>query len=320
MNREERITKVKTALLSMQRLSWEQGVAAQAFLESNETEIAILMAKDAVVRQSNDGRLAQIGETWGITDPAANGETVIYAAKVTGDPNLKNAADKMLEFLLNKASKTEDGTLCHFDGGQQIWVDSFYMAPPFLAAAGEYKEAVKQIEGFRRRLWNPEKRLYSHMWDEGKNEFARKDFWGVGNGWAAAGTVRVINILPDSMKEYKEQLIGYLRNGIEGCLAYLREDGLFHNVIDNPHTFVETNLSQMLSYSIYRAVKNGWLERNFLSIADKMREAVYKKVDEFGLVQGVCGSPHFDHSGTAAEGQAFFLLMEAAQKDLVGYI
>jgi hypothetical protein len=29
----------------------------------------------------------------------------------------------------------------------------------------------------------------------------------------------------------------------------------------------------------------------------------------------VCGAPHFDHSGTAPEGQAFFLLMEAAYRD-----
>jgi hypothetical protein len=35
-----------------------------------------------------------------------------------------------------------------------------------------------------------------------------------------------------------------------------------------------------------------------------------------GLVRGVCGSPEFDHPGTATEGQAFFLLMEAAYRDL----
>ena len=47
-----------------------------------------------------------------------------------------------------------------------------------------------------------------------------------------------------------------------------------------------------------------------------MRQAVYQKVDQFGLVQGVCGAPNFDHPGTATEGQAFFLLMEAAYRDL----
>lgn len=42
---------------------------------------------------------------------------------------------------------------------------------------------------------------------------------------------------------------------------------------------------------------------------------VFLKVDEFGLVQDVCGAPNFESAGTAVEGQAFFLLMEAAVQD-----
>jgi len=72
----------------------------------------------------------------------------------------------------------------------------------------------------------------------------------------------------------------------------------------------------MLAYSIYSGVRDGWLERSYLKYADRMRAAVYKKVGEFGLVQGVCGAPNFDHPGTATEGQAFFLLMEAAYNNL----
>jgi unsaturated rhamnogalacturonyl hydrolase len=29
-------------------------------------------------------------------------------------------------------------------------------------------------------------------------------------------------------------------------------------------------------------------------------------------VQGVCGSPHFDKPGIAAEGQSFYLMLDAA--------
>ncbi|MGE5812743.1 MAG: glycoside hydrolase family 88 protein, partial [Ignavibacteria bacterium] len=94
------------------------------------------------------------------------------------------------------------------------------------------------------------------------------------------------------------------------------EDGLFHNIIDNPNSFIETNLSQMLAYSIYKGIKGGWIDGRYKENADKMRVAAHKKVDELGLVQGVCGSPEFDHPGTAAEGQAFFILMETAYNKL----
>ncbi len=209
MEREARVENVKKALLAMQRFAWEQGVTAQAFLELGEREWVILLAKDAVNRQIEDGRLAFMGEV-SVTDPAANGEAVLFAAKATGDQRFKEAADDMLAWLLRRAPRNPDGILYHFSDKNQVWVDSFY------------------------------------------------------------------------------------------------------NMVDNPETFRETNLAQMLAYSMYCGVAGGWPDKAYLKPADAMRQAAHQQVDEFGLVQEVCGSPHFDHSGTAPEGQAFFLLMEAA--------
>ena len=48
------LDKVKRALLTMQRYSWEQGVSAQALLELGNSDLVILMAKEAVLRQSED--------------------------------------------------------------------------------------------------------------------------------------------------------------------------------------------------------------------------------------------------------------------------
>ncbi|MBN1791965.1 MAG: hypothetical protein JW830_15820 [Bacteroidales bacterium] len=40
--------------------------------------------------------------------------------------------------------------------------------------------------------------------------------------------------------------------------------------------------------------------------------AGWGKIDDYGIVQGACGSPGFDGSGTSTETQAFFLMMESA--------
>jgi unsaturated rhamnogalacturonyl hydrolase len=315
MDRNERIQKVKLAMLAMQRRAWEQGVAAQALLELGETGLVVLLAKDAVVNQLKDGRLGLNEGHNPITDPASNGEPLLLAAKITGDEGLRKAAGRMLDFLLYKAPRTREGIIYHNQIENMIWVDSFYMAPPFLAVAGHPQEAVKQVLGFRKILWNPEKKLFYHMWDEDRQVFERKLLWGVGNGWAAAGMTRVIKALPADMPAEKEMIAGFVRELLEGCLACPRPGGLFHDILDDPATFVETNTAQMLSYTIYRGVKAGWLSPAYLEHADRMREAVYPKVDAFGLVQGVCGAPNFNRSGTATEGQAFFLLMEAAYQD-----
>jgi unsaturated rhamnogalacturonyl hydrolase len=310
------IEKVKLAMLTMQRHAWEQGVAAQALLELGEDELVVLMAKEAVIRISDDGRLGQVCDNHGVTDPGANGEAVLFAARRSGDPKLKAGADRMLDYFLHKAPRRKDGTYYHIDDKPQVWIDSLYMAPPFLAVAGEPEEAMKQIEGFRKLLWNGGKKLFSHIWDDARNDFGRKDFWGVGNGWAAAGMTRVLRALPDRLSAEKSRLQTYIRDVVDGCLAHQRPDGLFHDVLDNPKSFVEVNLAQILAYTIYRGIKGGWVGPAYKVRADKMRLAARAKVDALGLVQDVCGSPTFEAPGTATEGQAFFLLMEAAHRDL----
>ncbi len=307
----DRTARVKLALLTLQRASWEHGVAAQAFLEAGDDELTLMMAKEAVLRQTDEGQLSVVYQDNGVTDPAASGEAVIFAWKKTGDDKYKEAWEKMLNYLLNKAPKT-DGILHHVKNAPEVWIDAMYMAPPFLAVAGEYHEAMKQIRGFRACLWNPENKLFSHIYDIGKKVFKRKAFWGVGNGWTAAAFARVIAALPETMQNEKNELVEDTNQLLDGCLKYLRPDGLFHDVVDDPSTFVETNLSQMLAYTIYRGIADGWLDRNRISDADRMREAALLKVDECGYVQGVCGSPYFNSPGTAAEGQAFHILMEAA--------
>jgi unsaturated rhamnogalacturonyl hydrolase len=313
---KSRIEKVKLAMLSLQRATWEQGVAMQACLEMGEQDLVILMARDAVLRKSQDGRLAMLGEEFALSDAASPGEAVLWAAQSTGDPTLVNGYAGLLAYILERAPRNSEGIIYHFSNLPQIWSDSIYMLPPFLAAAGKFTEAVRQIDGVRSCLWNPDKHLFSHMWDCDKQLFVRKDFWGVGNGWSAAGITRVIRALPETMGLERTKLIGYVRDILDGCLAYMRPDGLFHNVVDDPQSFVETNLSQMLAYTIYRGIRGGWIDGSLAEKADRMRAAAHKNVDDLGMVQGVCGSPEFDHAGTATEGQAFFLLMEAARRDM----
>src|SRR5512141_2935621 len=113
MQTESLVNRVKLAMLTMQRASWEQGVAAQALLELGEIDMVVLMAREAVLRQMPDGRLGNVGSEMAVTDPAANGVPVLYAARWTGDPKLQAGADRMLEYLLHTAPRTKEGVLHH---------------------------------------------------------------------------------------------------------------------------------------------------------------------------------------------------------------
>jgi len=177
---------------------------------------------------------------------------------------------------------------------------------------GYHDQAMAQIRSYRKRLWNEEKRALAHIWDDEKQQLKDAALWGGGNGWAAAGVARVLRLLPREREKDREELSVFLWEIVSGCLSYQRADGLFHNVLDQPTTFVETNAAQMLAYAIYVGVKGGWLAKRYRGEADRMREAARKKMDAHGFVQDVCGAPEFDRPGISTEGQAFSIMMEAA--------
>jgi rhamnogalacturonyl hydrolase YesR len=306
-----RIAKAAAAALAMQRRDWEQGVLAHAFLEAGDDQNVILLTKAAIVQRVPDGRLAVV-VSGSPTDPAMGGEAYWRAGQLTGDVQIQEAARGLLDYILKQAPRAADGTLYHVFRRPEVWADGYNGAPPFLAATGHLDEALKQIEGFRKRLWNPEKKLLWHVWDDTKQEYIRKNLWGVGNGWAAAGLARVIRLLPENRKDERTRLAAFVKDIVDGCLAYQRPDGLFHDFVDRPDTFVETNLAQMLAFAIYTSVLGGWLPQQYIVQADRMRTAARAKMDAFGYVQGVCGAPNFDRAGTATEGQAFCIMMEAA--------
>ncbi len=310
------IEKAVQSMLCMQRAAWEHGTASQALIAIGRKDLAVLFAKDALVRQTSEGRLALLGSDPGVTDPASNGEAVLLAYKETGEEKFEKAAEAQYKYLKEVAPKTSDGILHHVTYAKQVWSDASFMAPPFLALMGDFDEAVKQIEGFRKYLLNPEKKMYYHIWDESKNEFMRKLLWGGGNGWTAAAIAKIINLLPKENNDHKTKLIEYGKEVIDGCTAYMRSDGLFHDIVDDSNSFVETNLSQMLAFSIFTGIKAGWLGADYKAKADKMRQGARSKIDKYGIVQGACGSPNFDKSGTSTEAQSFFLMMESAYSKL----
>lgn len=306
------IEKVKRAALSMQRHNWEQGVLAQAFLEARENETAILLAVEAAHRQDEMGRCAAIGPAFSATDPCAIGEALIYACEQTADPSLQRARDRLLHWAMVDAPRNSDGIVYHLVDAPQFWVGSLYMLPPFLARTGYFSEAMQQIDGYWNALFDPARGLLSHQWDDGRKQFLRKDAWGVGNGWAAAGMARIIAMLPPEMDEERKSLIVRTNSLVRSVLALQRADGMFQDVLDDSSTFPEINCGQMIAYTIYRGVQEGWLDCDLIPAAERIRTVAETQVDRFGFVQNVCGAPTFDRPGVAPEGQAFFILMEAA--------
>ena len=303
---------VLTALLAMQRLSWEQGVAGHAALAMGRGDLVRMIADDAVVRQDAVGRLGEVDGA-GLVNCGSLVDVVDTVWRGTGDPRLRAALDRQLAWFETGCPRAPDGTMFHLAGTEQVWVDSVYMLLPALFLLGRAELAMAQLAGHRSRLQTPGG-LYAARWDESTQQLVRPALWGTGNGWVAAGLARAWPL--DGAVPHRAELAARAREVIEACLAHRRDDGLFHDTLDDPGTFVDAAPAQMLGYAVLTAVADGWLEPSWAETGRDLRLAA--GVAQDGLVRPVGGSPHFDRPGRSAEAQAFYLLAAAADRRVAG--
>lgn len=310
------LKKAKHALLCMQRHSWEHGVTMQAFLEAGDMDTVILLAKEAAYRMSEDGRPALIDYYHAVTDPVSVGEALLSAWHTTGDGDLGKCLEKMKKWVMEDAPRNAEGILYHLDDSRQFWADSMYMLPPAMASLGYPGEGHAQMEGYWKALYDDADGLVHHIWDEDQQKYTRTAYWGVGNGWALAGIARLIDLLPDEMAAEKRDWVNKEKKLLLSVLKFRCEEG-FHDILDAEESFIEINLAQMVSYTIYRGIRSGWLPRGeWLKTAEELRMLSEKNLDRYGIIRNACGAPDFNKPGTAPEAQAFYILMETAAENV----
>jgi unsaturated rhamnogalacturonyl hydrolase len=299
------------ALLAMQRHPWEQGIASHAAIDASRMDLARLFAHDAIVRQDAEGRLGATGDA-GLVNCGACGEAVALVAR-GGDPVASSALDRQALWFAQSCPRGESGILFHLDGKSEVWVDTMYMVVPFLVAIGHAEDAEAQYRLHKDRLWRADTGLWGHIYDDAAERWVRQAAWASGNGWVAAGLARALRIgagwLDDDIKEgWRAEAKGLL----EAIAPHERNDGRFHDVLDDASTFVDGTAGLMFAYAAFSGVADGWLGEEWAGHAQLWMEASLAHVDEDGLVREVCGAPNFDRQGTSVEAQAFALLARSA--------
>lgn len=313
----EIVRKVKAALMSIQRRGWEQGETMQALLELRDYDTLATFAREVSYLQLEDGRttLTTDWEKRTVTDTAAGGEALMVAAQLTGDRFIRRAYERLLDYVLHKAPRNPDGVLYHVNDAPEFWVDSIYMCPPFLAAAGYPEEAVRQINGYWNALYDPEIKMLYWIWNDEEKRYVRTHHRSICTGYAALGLVKVATYLPERMQQEKDDIMGKAKIIIDSILKFISEDGVCHDTLDNPESIIGINAVSMVSAAIFRALAAGYLDDQYAETALRLRNSLHEKVDPYGFVYGVCGVPDNNKTGISANGQSFFLMMEAAYYD-----
>jgi unsaturated rhamnogalacturonyl hydrolase len=295
-------------------MSWEQGLAAQAFFECGETQTAILMVDEAIHRSDGKGLIGVTDRVWDSIDCGSNGLPAHYAYLHTKNRKYQKAADDMADWFEFSAPRSDTGQLYHNPGRHVNMIDGIYHIVPVLIVTGRADFAVNQIQLYHERHYDPASKLYRQLWDDDARSFSRRDLWTTGNGWMACALALACKLIPDPSSPHHRKLAEMLNCLIDAMLPYLREDFLYHDVINDPTTFAEITAPMMLAYAIYTGISANAVPLEKKSLADDILLHAEKHVDDDGIVNDACSSPTFDRLGRSAEAQAFYMLCCAAEQ------
>ncbi|KAG6810557.1 hypothetical protein H0H92_011342 [Tricholoma furcatifolium] len=355
--------------------SWELGTRAQTILSANATRYSVLsvsqslpppqtipdslssamqlffqIAHDVVAnRSASNGNITgpqPLIQDGSAADPASIGFAVLLANWTgQGGEDYAGAALDQLNFLEFDVPRTSDGAISHRVSEVQLWSDFVYMVPPFLAYYGMITsnrtlllEAYNQISLYRNYLLDPSaNNLWKHvlLGTSGNDE----GHWSTGNGWAAAGMLRVLGTYKNSefsntLTQQQNDLASWVLEIQAAMYPHLdNTTTLFTNYADQPVTadgnFYDSSSTALLASTVYR-LSLIWGTHTYLPYAERCRKALsaantnsssnssYEHFDVNGWLTPVVDPYSYGLQGSQSpEGQAFVVDMQSAWRDWV---
>ena len=241
---------------------------------------------------NDDGTIKGYDFTHYSTDDASQSRILFDLYEITKDPKLVKAIHHTYK-QIDGQPRTKEGNFWHkLIYPNQVWLDGLYMMHPFYVRYETmfnnkkgYSDTINQFENVRRLMFDVNKKLYYHCYDESRKMFwCNKDtglsphFWLRATGWYVAALSDVAFYMDDL--KGKTYLKGLLKETIDGLLLYQDKDSkMFWQIVDlagKEKNYLETSGSLLIAYSILKATNNNLLPKSYQKIGLDIFESVCK--------------------------------------------
>jgi unsaturated rhamnogalacturonyl hydrolase len=217
----------------------------------------------------------------------------------TGEKSYLPYLDSWAEWVMNDMPRTEENGLQHIvfnsENPQQLWDDTLMMCVLPLARIGQVLGRPQYLEEARRQfmvhikyLHDRRTGLWFHGWSfDGRHNFAEAR-WARGNCWvtiAIPDFIEMLDLPPgESLREF---LIGTLEAQVRALAKHQDASGLWHTLIDDPSSYLEASAAAGFAYGILKAVRKGYLSKDYAPIGLKAVDGVLANIREDGELQNV---------------------------------
>ena len=292
------------------KLKWDycHGLELQAMLDvydrygdDNIYDYALAYA-DTMIMQDGNIKTYKLKE-YNI-DRLNSGKFLFFIYEQSKNEKYKKALD-LLRSQLDTHPRNDDGGFWHKKiYPHQMWLDGIYMGAPFYAEYAyrnnrpqDYQDIINQFVIVARHTYDPVNDVFRHACDVSKQEkWADKTTgqsahaWGRAMGWYAMALVDVLDFIPKH--EPKRDTLLVLLDKVAEQVKRLQDkkSGVWYQVLDrsgDKGNYLESSASTMFVYTLFKAVRMGYIDKSYLNVAEKGYKGILKnfiEVDDKGLV------------------------------------
>lgn len=220
-----------------------------------------------------------------------------YLAEYTGNEGYLALCGEWGNWIMKELPRTKEGGFQHITSDtvneQELWDDTLVMAVLFLANYGriakndEYMEEAKyQFLLHIKYLTDKKTGLWFHGWTFRGNHNFSEALWGRGNCWVTIAIPELLNMVPCE-EGVRRFLVEALVQQVSALKKYQDPSGMWHTLIDDRDSYLETSATCGFSYGILRAAHLGYIGKAYTECGYKALEAVLNNIGEDGIVEQV---------------------------------
>jgi len=244
----------------------------------------------------------------GIGFPAKNVNTVtpLLAMCLVGNyckrDDYMAVCDEWAEWIMKSFPRTKEGGFQHITSDtlndSELWDDTLYMTVLFLATYGkitgrqEYiDEATYQFLLHIKYLSDKKTGMWFHGWSFNEKGNFAEALWGRGNCWVTMVIPEFLSTIEVGAPD-KRFLTEAFKRQCEALKQFQNPNGMWHTLVDDPTSYVESSATCGFAYGILKGVHMGLLDKEYEEVAMKALEPILGYINKDGVVEQVSyGTP-----------------------------
>ena len=229
-----------------------------------------------------------------LDDNGPMGASLIELQKKYPNTSFLDYINVTANHINNSEPRLSDGTIARlWPHKNTIWADDAFMAISFLSRMGQltgdnkyFTDAGNQIIKYNKYLWCPEKKLYYHCYNTDDNEHGVAH-WSRANGWLFMAQADLLTRMPKN-HPLREAVLKNFQQQASGLARYQGKNGLWHQLLDKEDSYEEISGTAMFVFGLARGVREGWLNPDFIYVAEQGLKGMMTKITPNGDVTAIC--------------------------------